>query len=295
MWRGGTLKNNNASLKQQLNNLQDAFQAGNMGHQSQPTQVFSNKEIVERSVAPQSVSSYRDKALRNQNTLQARAVSNAKNVAVCNSAPQGVVVSNVDPASEVIPETGSSAPADGDYVLVTRKKRRDISMATPPVNPKHGEKQRTLTPSHNAKSAVSKRHKTTKIGVRNSSSLHIIAGRVKTKALFVSRFSPDVTSTDRENFLKEQLLLKSLVCTWLKTKFSIYATFLVSVTEKNFPLINNVGVWPDGCLIAPFCGRLNPEQIFTSVNPVSCDPSVQYVVSDKAVGKGDLYGSFLLS
>ena len=126
--------------------------------------------------------------MRNQNTLQARAVSNAKNVRVCNSALQDAVVSNGDAASEAIPETGSSAAADGDYVLVTRKKWRDVVMETPSVNPKHGEKQRTLTPSHNAKSAVSKKHKTPMIGVRNSSSLPIIARRVKTKALFVSRF-----------------------------------------------------------------------------------------------------------
>jgi hypothetical protein len=90
------------------------------------------------------MSSYRDIVLRNQNILQARAVHNARNVRVCNSSPQGAVVSNDDAASEVIPETGSSEAADGDYVVVTRKKRRDVGMATPPVNPKHGEKHRTF-------------------------------------------------------------------------------------------------------------------------------------------------------
>jgi hypothetical protein len=109
---------------------------------------------------------------------------------------------------------------------------------------------------------------------------------VKTKALFVSRFSPDVTSVETENSLKEQLLLKSLVCTRLKTKFSTYASFHVSVAEEDFPLISNVGVWPDGCLIAPFYGRLYPEQVFSSVNPVSGDPSVQSADTDKAGGGG---------
>jgi hypothetical protein len=70
------------------------------------------------------------------------------------------------------------------------------------------------------------------IGVRNSSSLPIIARRVKIKAFFISRFLPDVASTDIENSLKEQLLLKSLVCTRLKTKFSTYASFHVSVTGR---------------------------------------------------------------
>ena len=63
------------------------------------------------------------------------------------------------------------------------------------------------------------------------------------------------------------------------------------MTEEDLPLINNVGVWPDGCLIAPFYGRLNPEQFFSSVNSVSGDPSVQSVVTDKAVGEGDLMSS----
>jgi hypothetical protein len=100
-----------------------------------------------------------------------------------------------------------------------------------------------------------------------------------------------------QHSLKEQLLLKSLVCTRLKTKFSTYASFHVSVTEEDFPLSNNVGVWPDGCLIAPFYGRLNPEQIFSSVNSLSGDPSVQSVVIDKSVEEGILCqvnGSFFL-
>ena len=63
------------------------------------------------------------------------------------------------------------------------------------------------------------------------------------------------------------------------------------MTEEDFPLINNVGVWPDGCLIAPFYGRLTSEQIFSTINSVSGDPSVQSVVTEKAVGEGDLVSS----
>ena len=149
------------------------------------------------------------------------------------------------------------------------------------------DKQRATSPVNNTKPAASKKHRTPMIGVRNSSSLPIIARRVKTKSLFVSRFSPDVKCIDIENSLKEQLLLKSLVCTRLKTKFNTYASFHVSVAEEDFPLINNVGVWPDGCLIAPYYGRLTPEQIFTITNPISSDPSVQSAVVNKAVGEGD--------
>jgi hypothetical protein len=111
---------------------------------------------------------------------------------------------------------------------------------------------------------------------------------VKTKAALVPRFSPDVTSAEIENSLKEQLLLKPLVCTRLETKFSTYAPFHVSVAEEDFPLINIVGVWPDGYLIIPFCGLLHPQQVSSSLNSVSGASSVQSVVADKAVEEGAL-------
>jgi hypothetical protein len=54
----------------------------------------------------------------------------------------------------------------------------------------------------------------------------------------------------------------------LKTKFSTYASFHVLVNEDDFPLINNTGVWPNGCLITPFFGKLTPEQIYSPSTPV---------------------------
>ena len=79
------------------------------------------------------------------------------------------------------------------------------------------------------------------------------------KSLFVSRFSPDVISSDVESSLKDQLQLASLACSRLKTKYNSYASFHVSVAEDDFHLINNTGVWPNGCLIAPFYGRLSAD------------------------------------
>jgi hypothetical protein len=35
------------------------------------------------------------------------------------------------------------------------------------------------------------------------------------------------------------------------------------VSEDDFHLINNTDVWPNGCLIAPYYGWLNPDQIYT--------------------------------
>jgi hypothetical protein len=75
--------------------------------------------------------------------------------------------------------------------------------------------------------------------------------RVCRKSLFVSRLSPEATS-DVEKFLKDQLQLASLTCTRPKTKYNLYASFHVSDAEDDFCLINNTGVWPDGCLITPY-------------------------------------------
>jgi hypothetical protein len=101
------------------------------------------------------------------------------------------------------------------------------------------------------------------IGVRSSSSLSVVPRQVKTKSLFVSRFSQEVTTTDNERSLNEQLKLKSLSRARLKTEFNSYASFHISVAEDDFHLINNTGVWPSGCLIAPYYGRLSPDHTYS--------------------------------
>jgi hypothetical protein len=123
---------------------------------------------------------------------------------------------------------------------------------------------------------TTKSHKATMIWVRSSSSLPIVAKKIRSKALFVSRFSPQVIAHDIEKSLREQLKLASLACTRLKTKFDSYSSFQVSVSEDDFPLINNASLWPSGCLIAPFYGRLSTGQIYSAVNsdlPRSSSPS----------------------
>jgi hypothetical protein len=98
-------------------------------------------------------------------------------------------------------------------------------------------------------------------------SLPVVAKSGRSKALFVSRFSPEVTADDVCKTLKEQLSLKKLVCTRLKTKFSTYSSFHILVNEDEFSLINDAGVWPSGCLIAPYYGKLTPDQIFSPSTP----------------------------
>jgi hypothetical protein len=110
--------------------------------------------------------------------------------------------------------------------------------------------------------------------VRNSASLPIVSKRERSKALFVSRFSTQGTAADVEKSLKGQLSLKKLVCTRFKTKFNAYASFHISINEEDLPLINNTGVWPNGCLIAPFYGKLTSDQVCSSSAPFTSVPAV---------------------
>jgi hypothetical protein len=64
------------------------------------------------------------------------------------------------------------------------------------------------------------------IRVRSSSSLSVLQKRVRRKSLFVSRFSPDVTASDVEKSINDQLQLASLTCTRLKTNIILTPRFM---------------------------------------------------------------------
>jgi hypothetical protein len=99
--------------------------------------------------------------------------------------------------------------------------------------------------------------------------LPIISKQESSKALIVSRFSPEVSADDAKNSSKEQLSLKKLVCTRLKIKFYTYARFHVSVIEDEFSLISNTRVWPMGYLIASLYGKITPDHVYSSRTPVT--------------------------
>jgi hypothetical protein len=69
-----------------------------------------------------------------------------------------------------------------------------------------------------------------------------------------------------------------------------YASFHIAVTEDEFPLINDAGIWPSGCLIAPYYGKLAPDQVFTpstteaGVSDVSVKSAVNTAGYDVADG-----------
>jgi hypothetical protein len=219
------------------------------------------------------VTSYRDGLSRNLHVRKECAVSNSS--ITTSSVSTAAVVSKDVAFSETNKETGLSR----GFIIVFRKKWREVAMATPPVNPKQ-----------------SKKHRTPIIGVRNSS-LVTISKRVKTKSL-LSRgvFFSNITSRYIEEIFETtaQTFLFSLY----KTKYNTCASFHISVHEDVFPLINNTSLWPQGALIAPFHGKLSADQIYSSENcnsnrshsPGVCDPPVSPSVtsdsSDGAPGRG---------
>jgi hypothetical protein len=103
---------------------------------------------------------------------------------------------------------------------------------------------------------ASKKSRTPVFGVRNTTTLPVIATKAKFMSLLCHTFSPEVTFQDIKKSLEEQLKLSSLTFTRLKTKFNAYASFHISVNEIT-------RVWPSGCLIAPVFDRSNPEQIYS--------------------------------
>ena len=99
-------------------------------------------------------------------------------------------------------------------------------------------------------------------GVRNFSSLPIISKTIKTKNFVCFKFFPGVLRAWRSQLPKAALKVSPIVCTILKITFNTYTSFHCSVTEDDFLLIHNNGVWPEGCLVAPFLDT--PDQIFNS-------------------------------
>jgi len=157
-----------------------------------------------------------------------------------------VTASSITVGEVTSPTQQTQQSKSDDFIVVQRKRNKSIPAKTEAPNPRRPRNQPL-------------------VGVLEST-LRVVNRPVKRKALFVSRFHPDVSVEDITKSLKNQLKLKSVECCKLKTKFNSYSSFHVSVEEADFNLVNNVGVWPRGCLIAPFYGPLLPEQRFSNGN-----------------------------
>jgi hypothetical protein len=188
------LKSDNASLKSQINKLREkACQP--QGSLSSRVGLLTDKEIADpSSAAPlrNPARSYASVAISGP----AHTVSPSKEFA-----DRGITL---DAASAVPSSKLSTAEEDSDgFKTVTYRKK--TTMGAPAV----------VTVKH--------RHMLLNT-VRNSASLPSVSKKERFKALFVSRFSPEVTADDVEKPLKEQLSLQMLVFTRLKAKFKTYAS-----------------------------------------------------------------------
>jgi len=97
-------------------------------------------------------------------------------------------------------------------------------------------------------------------GVRVGSSLSAAERR---KSLFISRLSYKTSEESLSEFIKNELGISDVVCKRLKTKIQgSYSSFHLSVPEMSFEKLMSGESWPSGCIVAPFRGRLNQEQIF---------------------------------
>jgi hypothetical protein len=243
------LKNDNVLLKEEIKNLRSIVEA--------PSRLPSQSIPREHRILPVEMS---HKGAAGNNLVPTATLSTQVSPAI--PIPAGMTFTELSyrdvAAAGISPPKPTTLPdADGFKTVTYRKK--------------------TTTNTHPAEIAAVNRVKPRRqplIGVGSSVSLPVITKPQRSKALFVSRFSPEVTSDDVSKTLKEQLSLERLVCTKLKTKFNTYSSFHISVTEDEFSLINNTSIWPSGCLIAPYYGKLTPDQIFTTSTPEAGAPAV---------------------
>ncbi|KAI5711797.1 hypothetical protein M8J76_016705 [Diaphorina citri] len=104
---------------------------------------------------------------------------------------------------------------------------------------------------------------TTDAAVSDSSPLvRKVGDKVKTNALFVTRFSPSVTSTMIKDIIQRNVKLSRLSVSKIQTRYQdSYSSFHVEVLASEFHLIDDENIWPDGCLIKQFYGKLLPQII----------------------------------
>lgn len=130
----------------------------------------------------------------------------------------------------------------------------------------------------NRRNASGARKKSAKIGVRSiepslgsqSQALPAVkplVPRVRKAALFVSRFAPSVSSRDIEEMVRGSVTLSELKVTKLKTRHDDYSSFHVEVLSSDLIKIDDVNVWPNGCLIKVFYGPLISDVIVSEDTP----------------------------
>ncbi|GBN60797.1 hypothetical protein AVEN_261326-1 [Araneus ventricosus] len=126
----------------------------------------------------------------------------------------------------------------------------------------------------NSSSAVKRVKSDSKLvinGASKISSLKSVGKLPKRKAIFLSRLSPDATVYEVSQFLNP-LKLNHLLCRRIRTKFQSYASFHVEVFESDFHFLSDASIWPEGCMVTEFFGRLKEDQVYPDNTNLPSDP-----------------------
>lgn len=83
---------------------------------------------------------------------------------------------------------------------------------------------------------------------------------LKTSALFATRFAPEVTTQAIQQMIESSITLSRLKVSKIQTKRQeLYSSFHIEVLAADFEKIDDISIWPEGCMIKPFYGRLLPS------------------------------------
>jgi hypothetical protein len=204
-----TLKNDNALLKQEIKNLHGLIEAS-----PRPTSQY----ITGKQRFLPAEMSHKEAAGVQRVPSAGLPAETLPSISI----PAGMILSYRDVAAAEISRSWPTALPDADgFKTVSYRKKTATNIPPAEISAINKIKPRRQP----------------LIGVSSSLSLPVISKPEMSKALSVSRFSPEVTADDVHKSLKEQLSLKKLVCTKLKTKFNSYSSFHISVTEDEFLLL----------------------------------------------------------
>ena len=102
-------------------------------------------------------------------------------------------------------------------------------------------------------------------GTLKNTNLKIVEKLPKRKAVFLSRLDPTISAKDITDFLSP-INLDFLICNKLVTKYNTYSSFHIEVYENDLEKLLCSSVWPEGCLVSQFYGRLKSTQILVPEN-----------------------------
>lgn len=103
-------------------------------------------------------------------------------------------------------------------------------------------------------------------GTSKNCKVKSVPRKALSKALFVSRLDPDTSVTEVLDIIKPVLKAKIASCAKLRTKYTSYASFHISVEDETFEALNNPEVWPEGCLFHQFFGKLDASRVSESID-----------------------------